>query len=367
MPPRKILAVKLRALGDTVLMTAPLTELRKTFPGAEIHVVVHTPWASILEGHPAVDRIWPYERHEDRGARAKAIAGLGFRLRKEHFDWAVNFHASPSSSMLSFGTGAKVRAIHFHGHRQKNRYSTVSVPGKGTLKPTIERDMDTIRALGIHVPAGRLPQLYLSASEQSAAKERFSKLRLLQPVLGLGLGASRPAKNWPMDRFASLAVEWSRQKEGGVLAIAGPDEANRIHEFLQAVDDALAHSVPNTAERVMIRSRIVTEGQLSLRQTMAVLSLLSVFAGNDSGPRHLAVAVNTPTVTIFGPEHPFEWHPYPPERHPFLFLDNLACRQDADPGMPPWCATEPCIIEQQKCMRSIGVNAVLAECLRIAR
>jgi ADP-heptose:LPS heptosyltransferase len=367
MPSRKILAIKLRALGDTVLMTAPLIELRHAYPGAEIHALVHAPWAPILEAHPAIDRLWTYERHRDPASRAKALARTAYKLRKERFDTVVNFHASPSSSMLAYATGARTRSIHFHGHRDKNRHTTVTIPGKGTLKPIIERDMDAVRALGVHVPAGRMPRIALQPAELADAQARLAKLNLNGPVLGLGLGASRPTKHWPTERFAALAIEWCRRKGGSALALAGPDEGGRIHEFLQAIDDLLSASVPDAAERTAIRSRISAENRLPIRQTAALLGVLSVVAGNDSGPRHLAVAAGTPTVTLFGPEHPFEWHPYPPEEHPHLFIDNLACRRDADPGMPAWCALHECVAEQHKCMRMIGVDPVIAECLRIAR
>lgn len=367
MQPRKVLAIKLRALGDTVLMTAPLMELRSAMPAAEIHALVLKPWAPILEYHPAVDRVISYERHPEATARAKALARLALRLRPERYDCVVCFHASPSSSMLAFATGAKVRAIHFHGHGHKNRYSTVTIPGKGTLKPIIERDMDTVRALGIHVPAGRLPRIALQAAEVSEARERLRRMGLDGPCLGLALGASRPTKQWPVERYAALAVAWCRSKPGGTaLALTGPGEPTLSHEFLQAVDTHLSATLGELAARAPVRGRIASETGLGLRQLAAVLGSLSVLAGNDSGPRHIAVAVGTPTVTLFGPEHPFEWHPYPQERHPLLFVDNLACRRDNDPGMPAWCGLHECVAEQHKCMRQIGVDAVLADCLRIA-
>src|SRR3989338_4246346 len=134
MTPKKILVIKLRALGDTVLMTAPLLELRRIFPHAEIHVTVTSPWTPLLEFHPGVNRIWAYERRKETAARAKTIAALALKLRKENFDCVINFHASPSSSTLAFATGAKIRSVHFHGHRDKNRYSTVEIPGKGKIK-----------------------------------------------------------------------------------------------------------------------------------------------------------------------------------------------------------------------------------------
>src|SRR4051812_48949265 len=109
MGPRKILAIQLRALGDTVLMTAPLLELHRHFPRATIDVLVTDSWCSVLEGLPGLRKIMGYRRHSDRASRAKAVIRLAFELRKEKYDCVVNFHASPSSSVLSFATGAPLR------------------------------------------------------------------------------------------------------------------------------------------------------------------------------------------------------------------------------------------------------------------
>lgn len=365
--PKKILAMKLRSLGDTLLMTAPLLELKKAFPQAEIHVAVTSAWAPLLEFHPAVHKIWKYERHAERAARAKAAARLALTLRKERFDCVVNFHASPSSSMVSFATGARVRSVHFHGHNDRNRYSTVIVPGKGVLKPNIERDMDAVRALGVHVPSGRLPQIFLQDAEKQGAREWLKKLGLPAPFMMIGIGSSRPAKSWDIDRFASLAVEWAMKEAGGVLAVAAPDEAQEANRFLKAVDDLLSTEIPDAAQRATVRTRITSEHRLPLRPLAALMTHASIVVGNDSGPRHIAVAVGTPTVTIFGPEDPYEWHPYSKDRHPYLFVEGLPCRKDAAPGMPPWCGVHECIVERHQCMKLIGVDPVFEQCRKVAK
>lgn len=367
MHPRKILAIKLRAMGDTVLMTAAIDELKRAYPESEIHLAVISRWVPLLENHPSIHRIWGFDRHENRAARAKAAARLALKLRKERYDCVINFHASPTSSMIAFATGAPVRSIHFHGHKDKNRYSTVTIPGKGMLKPVIERDMDALRALKLHIPPGRMPRVPLTPVELLRANEWLSDAGLKFPVLGISLGASRPTKCWPVERFAQLAVHWCQAEGGSVLALAGPEEEATLHTFLKTVDDFLLAEVPDSHLRAQIRSRIGSELNLPLRLLAAISSRLSVFAGNDSGPRHIATAAGAPTVTIFGPEHPFEWHPYPTDRHPYFFIDGLECRKDAHPGMPAWCGLERCETEKHRCMQMIGVDAVLEACRKVAK
>jgi ADP-heptose:LPS heptosyltransferase len=363
----KILAIKLRALGDTVLMTAPLLELIRAYPQAEIHVMVLKPWAPLLDGFPGIHKIWTYDPPKNKLKRSLSLVHMASSLRKEKFDSVINFHASPSSATLAYATGAQTRSIHFHGHHDKNKYSTVTIPGKGFLKPIIERDMDTVRALGIHVPAGRSPSLTLSSSETTEAENFLTKLNLRRPLLGISLGASRPTKSWPLDRFASLAIEWAKQEQGGVFAFAGPTETQEIHEFLKAVDERLMHEFDTQKARSEVRNSIAATNDIPLRKLVAIIGQLSTLACNDSGPKHIAAAINTPTVTLFGPEDPFEWHPYPKNNHPFLFVENLPCRKDADEGMPPWCGLHQCTTEDHRCMRMIGIDSVLKECQRVAR
>lgn len=356
--PRKILAIKIRAMGDTILMTAPLLELRKAYPNAEIHVVMTEAWAPLLEHHPAVDRIIPYVRHSGAASRAKAIAKLAIDLRKQHYDYAVNFHASPSSSALAYAVGAKVRSIHFHGHKDKNRYSTVEIPGKGILKPVIERDMDTIRALGIHIEPGKMPTVYLEEQEVLRAKNRLDQMGLYGPILGLGIGASRPTKIWPLDRYAAIAIRWCDQYHGSVLVFHSRSEENIARLFLDAVDRKLVEWYADPTARKAVRSRILTENQPPLRLLASLMKNISLFLGNDSGPKHLAAAVGTSTVTMFGPEDPFEWHPYSHAQHPIHYIDGLPCRNDQLPGFRPWCGLNICIKEEHRCLRGISEDEV---------
>ena len=346
--PKKILAIKLRALGDTVIFAAAVEELVKAFPGAELHLLVTNPWAGVFKGDPRITRIWTVGR---RGIFRKTA--LGLKLWRQKFDLVLNFHASSSSAWLARATGAPVRAIHFHGLRDKNNFSTVEIPGKGVVKPIIERDLDVVRALGIPLPAGRLPRLHVSNGEIGEGRRLIGSFDLAKPVLVLGLGASRATKIWPLARYAELAMMWRERTGGGVLAIGSSEEESLCKEFLANIPEAG-------------RDGIKIETSLTLRSLMGLLSCASVFCGNDSGPRHLAASLGTPTCTLFGPEDPFEWHPYPLDLHPRFFVENLPCRKDGTPGFPAWCGAEACTEKTHACM-DIDVNAVFEACRKIGR
>ncbi|MFZ9594825.1 MAG: glycosyltransferase family 9 protein [Bdellovibrionia bacterium] len=359
--------MKLRSLGDTVLMTAALAQVQKAFAESRIDVLVPSEWAPLLENTPGVFQVIPFQRESNPLKKSASLGRLAWRLRAENYDLVINFHASSTSAWLARATGAKSRAIHFHGHSHRNRFSTHLIAGKGQLKPIIERDMDAVRSLGIHVPAGRLPQIFLNPSEIAQAKTHLEQLGLRQPVLGISLGASRATKIWPLQRAAVLAFEWQTRQNGGVFVTAGPQEKHLTHEFLKLYDDLILSSVTDTTKRAQLRCQIYATTELSIRSLAAYLSQLSVLACNDSGPKHLAIAVGTPTVSVFGPEHPFEWHPYPEDQHPYVFVEPLACRTSGNPERPAWCGLSTCIQEDHQCMKLIGVNSVLSHCERIQK
>ncbi len=341
-------------MGDTILLTAALKELHRNYPLAQIHVAAPEPWIWLLEGFPGVTKLLPITWHNDRAARTKAATRLAFQLRKEKYDVVCGFHSSPAAAMVALSTGAKVRSIHFHSFKAKNMYSTVDVPGKGTMKPVVERDLDTVRALGIVVPDGVMPELFLKEEEKSLAREELKAWGLKRPVLGVALGASRPTKIWPLHRFAEVAQKWVSDTGGSVLVISGPKEEGLVEEFYR--------SIPNTPEA---RAQIQVMPACNVRVLAARISQLNSLVGNDSGPRHLAAALNVPTVTLFGPEHPLEWHPYPQNRHPRLFIEPLHCRSNHEPGSPPWCGLNECLVEAHQCMNRITADSVSEQVSRV--
>jgi ADP-heptose:LPS heptosyltransferase len=368
-PVRRILAIKLRALGDSVLLTAPLSELKKAYPEAALDVLVPEAWASLFDYTPGIQRVWKMKKTSGLSGKVFQFGSLGSQLRSQNYDLVLNFHASPSSAFLARLTGAQRRAIHFHGHSDENLYSTVSIPGKGQIKPIIERDMDTLRALGLSIPLGQMPQFRLTPSEILSAQNWIAESgQTGSSLLGISLGASRPTKSWPLAHFAQLALLWCQKHPHprGVLTLVGPGERHLLKRFLLELDELLAAQVPNLSERSRIRAQVLSWEAPPLRKLAALLSQVAVLAGNDSGPKHLAIAVGTPTVTLFGPENPLEWHPYPQESHPYFFIDGLPCRQSGLPGYPEWCGLSHCQQQAHRCMTAIPVQSVFQACLNVS-
>ncbi|MBS1983882.1 MAG: glycosyltransferase family 9 protein [Bdellovibrionales bacterium] len=326
-------------------MTSSVAALKAAAPKTDIHVLVPARWAPVWTNNPHVARVWswaPERWNSPRWGKTRELAGLVPQLRQEKWDATINFHASGTSALISRLAGARQRAHHFHGHRVKNRFSTLKVPGKGELKPILERDLDALRALKLP----RLPKLppptalYVSPHEVKMATAYLAERELNGPLLTLGLGASRPTKIWPISYFAEVAERWIRETKGSVLALGAPNEKHLTEEL----------------RRLVPTRQLQTELNLPLRELFAVLAQSKVFVGNDSGPKHAAVALGVPTLTLFGPENPFEWHPYDLKQHPVIFREGLECRTEVSPNGKRWCGLHECTVEKHRCLRDISAS-----------
>jgi ADP-heptose:LPS heptosyltransferase len=332
----KILLAKRRAMGDTVLLSSSVDLLARSLPEAEISVLVPATFRPLLDRHPGIRHSWSFEQGR---------VGLLHEIRRERFDHLFLLHASPSSRWLSWLAGA--RASHFHPQNRKTEAAYGKHPN------ALEWDAFCFRSVfgdRILLPS-KDPVIHLSAEEKSEGRgywERFGA----EPgrVVFLGLGASRATKRWLPRHFARLA-ELLRDRQDLIPAfVTGPGEE----------EEDFAGRVLNELRAKGLRpmdgsgkGEFVHGAGLGLRELAGALSVVRAYVGNDSGPKHMAVAVGVPTITLFGPEDPVEWHPYSRERHRVHFLEGLACRRE-DHGR--WCGIPSCEEEsgeQHRCMRDL--------------
>ncbi len=325
----KILLIKLRALGDSVLLSSALASLQKLYPRAEISLLLPEKWASLYAYDPRVAQLFARSAHNSWRQDFQLMR----QLAAENFDVSVALHASLRSTLFSIVSGAPERVHHFHGFKDRNLFSTRLIPGKSEVKPILERDLDAVRALSPHPLQVERPQIILTEAEVGQAREFLAAQNLKGPLLCLGLGASRPTKVWPMESYAEVAQNWQRERGGPVLAF---------------------YSESERASAAVLPTSVVSCVDFPLRQIAALLKIATLFIGNDSGPKHLAAAVGTRTLSIFGPEDPYEWHPYPNDEHPYLFLPDLECRTEVSPNGRRWCGLAQCTIEKHRCMTGIS-------------
>ena len=344
--------VQLRALGDTVLLSAAIRSLVALHPSAQIQALVPAHYCSLLENLTGVVGLHclPFGAQIHRLSSFRHYLRLLPHLRAQKFDLALNFHAGTASAWMTRGVGARRCLIAHHGPDPYHFLSHQAVAGVNRGGSILERNLRLVQTTvpGADCPA-LPPRLVLNRAEQEAAHCRLQGLP--EPLLGLHLGASRPAKAWSPERFAQLAHLW-QEAHGGTVLLFGTNRESALHrQFLRT---PLAPPAQ------------VFEG-LPLRELAALLGELNLLVTNDSGPKHLAAAVGTPTLTLFGPEDPTEWHPYPQDQHPYFYVEGLGCRQSQQSGNPPWCGVHTCLHYAHRCMTEIGVEAVAQKAIALSQ
>jgi predicted lipopolysaccharide heptosyltransferase III len=331
-----ILVIKLRHIGDVLLATPVFRTLRQAYPDAKLTALLNRGTEDVLRHHPDLNEIFVAEK----GAPAAQFQFL-LNLRRKRYDCVVDLTDGDRSAFMSLATGAATRVGFNAEHRWRGLlYTHVAKPSPEDAH-RIEYDLATLRTLGL-APRTSRPALYISPDEELAAKraldeafgndKRSSRLIVMQP------GARYSLKVWPPERFAELADRLSRAVPCRIL-LGGDARERDVAEAVQ--------------ERTRCRPTVVA-GRFSLLEFGAVLKQCDLFIGNDGGAMHIAAAVGTPVVALFGPTYPQRWGPRgsPSE----IVYKGLDCRA---------CYHPVCIRGEENCMRLISVDEVFDRCMRL--
>lgn len=277
----KVLFVRFSSLGDVILTLPAVDSFRRAFPGARISYAVKAAYAPLLEGG-RVDRILPLGGR-GRGAGLASLAGLCRRAGRQ--DLVIDLHNSLRSRICRIVAGGEVLAYRKDSVRRRLRSRGIPLPA-ASYRHVADRYLDTLQEAGIACPV-KDPQILPAAQETDEARQLLLSAGVTDPsrTAVFAPGARWPNKEWTPEGFAAVAVDL-RRRCGLQPMIVGNDNDLPAAKRLQVL---AGEEAVNLA------------GRTGLRQLAAVLSLAAVFVGNDSGPGHLAAAVGTPTVTLFGP------------------------------------------------------------------
>lgn len=302
---RRILITRMRYIGDVVLTTPVLRSVRNAYPEAYIAYLGERHAVSLLEWNPSLNEIIPFDFERPTLQEQTRVARL---LRKREFDLAIDLFGNPRTALLTWLSGAPVRVG--PDRKGRGRLYTVRVRDDGRPKSAIAFHHQSLAAVGIPASAGRT-EIHLTEEERSRGRETIS-LAVQNAegarVVGIHPGASWPAKRWPAERFAAVADRCAAHPGVRVVFTVGPKD----EETIAAV------------ERASTRLHPVLAG-LSLRDLAAVIAGCDVYVSNDAGPMHIAAAVGTPTIGLFGPGEEEIWFPYSPEDGHLLLRKNVTC------------------------------------------
>jgi len=326
------LVVQTSFLGDVVLTTPLLRHLAKRGPVD----VLATPAAStLLAQNPAVREIIPFDkRRRDRGVAG--FARLASRLRHKHYGAAYLAQGSLRSAALALAAGVRER-VGFDTSAGRPLYT------RRVAYDESAHHAARLLALGV-LPGDRKltaedlrPRLYPSITEVSAVDALLAEASHVrgQPIVALAPGSVWATKRWPY--YSQLAPRLVAR--GARIAIVGSAE-----------DRPLARTIAEALGRA--NAPIDAVGRLSLLGSAELIGRCAAIVTNDSAPQHLASAMGTPTVSIFGPTVPqFGFGPLAPSRTT-LGRDSLDCRPCDRHG------PERCPLGHWRCMREIGAEEV---------
>lgn len=276
--------LQIGAIGDTLFAIPALRALRRSFPAATIAVLASPRAGDVLRGAPYIDllRVCPSGLDLFRAV---------LEFRQMEFDLAVGL--SNQGSWLAPLCGTQFKAGF------PSPLLTLAEPGAIKEEPSahvVEHCLSVVRKLGVPAETGRDLEIWLTAGERERSERFLAAYHLQAPLVAIHPGGRYfPYKRWPAKRYAELA-DGLAQLGAGVVLVGGPE------------DSELASAIARRACFPPVQAA----GRLRLKETAALLARCQLFIGNDSAPLHLAAAVKTPTIGLFGPTSPAQFSPCGP-------------------------------------------------------
>lgn len=345
--PKRLLVVRLGAIGDVVNALVFATAVKDRHPDTELGWVVHPLARPLVEGHPAVDRVHVWQRGGGLGELRRVLR----EVRAVRYELAVDLQRIQKSALLARLSGAPRVLGHDRGRAKELSWVWTKeriAPGLAEAH-MVEQYLAFARHLGLTDVAARhvLPE---DPAAEAWAEELVAELGA-PPVL-VNLGATKPANRWRPERFGELAAGIRTALDLPVVLTGS--EADRAVEqgALSALGDASG-----------VRSLV---GRTSLPELVALERRARLFVGCDTGPLHVAVAVGTPAIALFGPADPRRTGPYGA-------VDAADCDVPDQPHRvlrtrPPCapCNRRLCNQPRHACMEDLTVERVL-DAVRSAR
>lgn len=344
---RRALVIKLRHHGDVLLAAPVLSMLGRVAPQCEIDALVYADTAPMLEGHPSlaqlhlIDRTW---KKQGLWHQAVAEGRLLSRLRARHYDLVVHLSVHTRGAWLTrlLGTRWSVAPKYRPGFWERS-FTHFYPAQSNPQRHTVDTNLDSLRALGLE-PLDADKRVILVPG--AAAEARVVSLLAANGLPAGGFIHIHPTsrwlfKCWPAERVAQLAHELSAR--GWPLVFTAAPEAQE-RTMMAGIMQALGVAPAPTFD---------FSGQLALKELAALTARARLFVGVDSVPMHIAAAMGTPTVAIFGPSGDREWGPWR-VAHRVVASTVHACRPCGRAGCNDSKVSE--------CLTTLPLTQVLAAC-----
>ncbi len=317
-PIRRVLLIRLRSIGDTVLMTPCLTVLKQFRPDLHVAVLLEKLSAPLLKKDPQVDEVILLDRTANQWHNGARRWKLVQRLRQAQFDIAFNMHGGTTATFLCYLSRARY-GVGYQGYRYSFLHSHRAPDPEAIWQKSeihsVEQQMGLLKWVG--VPIEKIPPTSLHASEAACehATRRLSRAGISQPFALIHPGATAGDKCWPVEKFARVVEYLSARYQLPSLVVGTRQEAHRLGQLKDLVGNS-----------------IVSVTDLHLKELIALCTMARIFVGNDSGPAHIAVTQRCPTVVIFGASDHRVWRPWGDIPHAVVRVETDGAGRHLEPA-----------------------------------
>lgn len=342
MDSRKVLILRLSAVGDVVRTLPAVKALKEHIPSSSITWIVEEPSQALLESQPEIDEVILFPRKrwtkglksfKGMGRTIREAWGFLADLRKKRFDVVFDFHGLLKSGLLSFFSGSPIRI----GYDRKSTHEgnflfsnrKVKLPKEKISR--FQRNLTLLKGMGLEVRevGGRL---YIPSEDREYVASFFNKIStpLKRPFIAIHPGTSPKTtyKRWMSDRYAQLADRLISELKATVVFTWGPEEL----EWVEGI------------RREMKEPSILGPRTESLTQLGEVFRGCDVYIGGDTGPMHIASLMEIPVVVIYGPTDPIVNEPL---RHHIKVIKEVGCNP---------CRKRSC--KELTCLKMVTVDDV---------
>ena len=328
---KKILIIKPRGIGDVVLSTILIDNLKAHFRETKIDYLTEPFAKPAVEHLPDVNKVLTIKRDE-----FPICAAL--KIRKEKYDLIIDSWTNPRTALITFLSGVKYR-VGFGYRGRKYAYNILATSSRGGDHHSAEHNLELLKPIGVPVISKNIQFKVPDETIEKAINFTDKFLAKNKTVVGILPAGSWPSKKFDKERWVDICKIIKEKYDVVFLLLWGPgdkDDAGFIHKYFPGV------------------SVMIPETDLLLMS--AFIKQCDIIIANDSGPMHIAVALGIPVLGIFGPTDPKGHGPYSPYSG-YVIKEELFCII---------CNKLTCPYNHE-CMKELPDEKILVEFERISR
>jgi ADP-heptose:LPS heptosyltransferase len=363
-PPRRILLLRLERIGDLLMALPAIAEVAAFAPDAQIDLAVGSWNADLARVLTAVTHV----ETVDAAWLARDGGGLGLsellraarRWRRARYDLAINFEPDARSNMLAAASGAAWTAGYWSGGGGPLLDVALEYDTRAHTTDNAQRLVAAVFGGAVSRPRGRILVVPPEAHERAArllpaaspldsarldsARDEALRSARDRPLVGVHVSGGRAIKQWQPDRFAAVARRLAAEAGATIVLTGSPADRPLVDQVKRALPPA---------------SVIDAAADLDLLTVAAILERLDLLITGDTGPMHLAAAVGTPVVAIFGPSEPARYAPRGPDDR--IVRIDLPCSPCNRIRRPP----ARCVGHTPDCLASVSIDSVFAAAMSV--